>query len=262
MTVPVAWTLIEADGRMEEAADRRRGSVVEAGAGRVDDASDARLDVPRSRPGRSDGAGPPLGEAIPETLGDEHVQRALQGDESAFSLLYRHVQPGLVRYLTALVGVDAEDVAAEAWAQVCRDLDGFTGGLDGFRGWVATIGRHRALDHLRMLRRRPVVPMEPGLLPVTGTVVDASDVAEEAEATRAALRMIATLPRDQAEAVLLRVVMGLDAAAAASVLGKRPGAVRTAAHRGLRALARRLDAPQDRTQRRVGRRARRGRSPN
>jgi len=174
--------------------------------------------------------------------GDEHVRRALRGDETAFSLLYRHVHPGLVRYLSALVGGDAEDVAAEAWAQVCRDLSGFSGGLDGFRGWVATIGRHRALDHLRALRRRPVVPMEPTLLPLTGTVEGAHDVAEEAEATRAALRLIASLPRDQAEAVLLRAVMGLDAAGAAAVLGKRPGAVRTAAHRGLRALARRLDA--------------------
>ncbi|MGW5234218.1 sigma factor-like helix-turn-helix DNA-binding protein, partial [Streptomyces nodosus] len=40
--------------------------------------------------------------------------------------------------------------------------------------------------------------------------------------------------------VLLRVVVGLDAPAAARVLGKRPGAVRTAAHRGLRRLAREL----------------------
>jgi RNA polymerase sigma-70 factor, ECF subfamily len=38
----------------------------------------------------------------------------------------------------------------------------------------------------------------------------------------------------------LRAVVGLDAAAAAAVLGKRPGAVRTAASRGLRTLARRL----------------------
>ncbi len=48
------------------------------------------------------------------------------------------------------------------------------------------------------------------------------------------------LPRDQAEAVLLRVVVGLDGPAAARVLGKRPGAVRTAAYRGLRRLARQL----------------------
>jgi RNA polymerase sigma-70 factor (ECF subfamily) len=53
--------------------------------------------------------------------------------------------------------------------------------------------------------------------------------------------LIATLPRDQAEAVLLRVVLGLDAEAAGQVLGKRAGAVRTAAHRGLRRLARQLE---------------------
>ena len=58
---------------------------------------------------------------------------------------------------------------------------------------------------------------------------------------RAALELIATLPRDQAEAVLLRAVVGLDAVSAGKVLGKRPGAVRVAAHRGLRALGRRLD---------------------
>jgi RNA polymerase sigma-70 factor (ECF subfamily) len=34
--------------------------------------------------------------------------------------------------------------------------------------------------------------------------------------------------------------MGLDVATAARVLGKRPGAVRTAAHRGLRRLSDRL----------------------
>jgi RNA polymerase sigma-70 factor (ECF subfamily) len=37
--------------------------------------------------------------------------------------------------------------------------------------------------------------------------------------------------------VLLRAVVGLDAPTAARVLGKRPTAVRVAAHRGLRRLA-------------------------
>ena len=52
-----------------------------------------------------------------------------------------------------------------------------------------------------------------------------------------ALALIASLPRDQAEAVMLRVVAGLDVATTAQVLGKRPGAVRVATMRGLRRLA-------------------------
>jgi RNA polymerase sigma-70 factor (ECF subfamily) len=53
--------------------------------------------------------------------------------------------------------------------------------------------------------------------------------------------MIRTLPRGQAEALMLRLVVGLDARAAAQVLGKRPGAVRVATMRGLRRLAARTD---------------------
>jgi RNA polymerase sigma-70 factor, ECF subfamily len=48
---------------------------------------------------------------------------------------------------------------------------------------------------------------------------DTSAGAPEAVATAAAIRLIATLPRDQAEAVLLHAVVGLDAASAGQVLG-------------------------------------------
>jgi RNA polymerase sigma-70 factor (ECF subfamily) len=65
----------------------------------------------------------------------------------------------------------------------------------------------------------------------------------ESVATASAVELIATLPPDQAEAVMLRAVLGLDVATAARVLGKRPGAVRTAAHRGLRRLAQKLGEP-------------------
>lgn len=166
---------------------------------------------------------------------------ARQGNEDAFRVLYRIMQPALLRYLRVLVGRDAEDVASEAWLQIARDVATFRGDTDGFRGWATTIARHRAMDHLRRQRRQPVIagPVEdlvdpPGVEDTAGSVVDA-------EATDIALALIARLPRDQAEAVLLRAVVGLDVKAAARVLGKRPGAVRTAAYRGLRKLAEYLD---------------------
>src|ERR1700720_4469848 len=83
------------------------------------------------------------------------VERAQRGDPEAFRVLYRDIQPRLLRYLHAMVGQDAEDVAAETWLQVTRDLPGFAGDDDHFRGWTATIARHRALDHLRRAARRP-----------------------------------------------------------------------------------------------------------
>ncbi|MGH3411169.1 MAG: RNA polymerase sigma factor, partial [Streptosporangiaceae bacterium] len=84
---------------------------------------------------------------------------AQRGDPDAFRLLYRDTQPRVLRYLHALVGGDAEDVASETWLQVTRDLADFTGDADGFRGWVATIARHRAIDHQRYRGRRPATPV-------------------------------------------------------------------------------------------------------
>ncbi|MWA13151.1 sigma-70 family RNA polymerase sigma factor [Streptomyces sp. BA2] len=171
------------------------------------------------------------------------VARAQEGDEAAFAVAYRLVQPGLVGYLRGLVGYDgetAEDIAAEAWLEIARDLGRFRGDGAGFRGWTATIARHRALDHLRRQKVRPrPSALEQDMLDLPGPH-STSDQALESISTGEAIALIAGLPRDQAEAVLLRVVVGLDAAAAARVLGKRPGAVRTAAYRGLRRLARQL----------------------
>ena len=172
---------------------------------------------------------------------DASVELMLAGDEAAFREVYREVHPRLLRYLTVLVGAsDAEDVASEAWSQAFRDLHTFTGDADGFRGWVTTIGRNRAVDHLRRLNRRPTSP-EP--------VEDLVDLQDDADVegdtlgrvqSEAALALIASLPPDQAEAIMLRTVLGFDAPTAARILGKRPGAVRAAAHRGLKQLARKL----------------------
>lgn len=195
-------------------------------------------DVLESVPKRAD----PL---PPVTPADSDVAAAIvaaqRGDEHAFRVLYRAVQPNLCRYLRVLVGQDAEDVASEAWLQIARDLRSFSGDASGFRGWTATIARRRALDHLRKARRRPAVALPTEWFPEHAAGQDAAAAAIETMSTDAALALIASLPPDQAEAVVLAVVMGMDAKAAGAILGKRPGAVRTAVYRGLRTLAQRVD---------------------
>ncbi len=182
-----------------------------------------------------------LGQAAEGQLGGA-VARAQEGDEAAFAVAYRLVQPRLLGYLRGLVGDEAEDVASDAWLEIARDLGRFRGDGAGFRGRTATIARHRALDHLRRQKVRPRASvLEQDVLELPGGH-STHDQALESISTEHALGLLAGLPRDQAEAVLLRVVVGLDGPAAARVLGKRPGAVRTAAHRGLKRLARDLGA--------------------
>ncbi|MFF4425894.1 RNA polymerase sigma factor [Streptomyces sp. NPDC001549] len=166
------------------------------------------------------------------------VLAAQDGDENAFRAVYRAVHPRLLGYVRTLVGDgDAEDVTSEAWLQIARDLDSFTGDADRFRGWAARIARNRALDHIRMRGRRPAIGGDDTELTSWAAESDTAGAAMESLSTGRTMALIAQLPQDQAEAVVLRVVVGLDAKSAAETLGKRPGAVRTAAHRGLKKLA-------------------------
>jgi RNA polymerase sigma-70 factor, ECF subfamily len=172
------------------------------------------------------------------------IEGARRGDPGSFRILYRETQPRLLRYLSYLVGAEAEDIASETWLQATRDLHKFDGDDDGFRGWITTIARHRAMDHLRRTSRQATVPVPVEDLAFLASPEDTADRAIEAVTTDAALSLIASLPPDQAEAVLLRAVMGLDAKSAAQVAGKRAGAIRTSAYRGLKTLAGRLDDAQ------------------
>lgn len=183
-----------------------------------------------------EGVGPDV--ELHESSLEAAVSAAQQGDEGAFRTVYRAVQPQLLSYVRSLVGpADAEDVASEAWLQIARDLPNYRGGSGSIRGWAARIARNRALDHIRARSRRPVAGGGVDDLVQLPDRADTAGEALDAVATDRALAAIAALPREQAEAVLLRVVMGLDSTSAARVLGKRAGSVRMATHRGLRRLA-------------------------
>jgi RNA polymerase sigma-70 factor (ECF subfamily) len=172
---------------------------------------------------------------------DEALGLARGGDEAGFVILWRALHPPLLRYLTVRGNDAPEDLAAETWLQVVRDLAGFAGDAADFRAWLFTVARHRAIDQGRARAVRPVVPVaEP--YDVIGGSAGSTPSAEqdvvEREATAAALRLVASLPPDQAEMVMLRVVAGLDVAVVAELVGKKPGAVRVAVHRALKSLSR------------------------
>jgi RNA polymerase sigma-70 factor, ECF subfamily len=167
---------------------------------------------------------------------DGVLARAQAGDEAGFLELWRSLQPRLLRYLQVLGCDDPDDVASETWLQVVRDLHKFTGNEDGFRRWLFTVGRNRAIDAARARARRRVSPVAEDLDVFADTQM-VEDQVLDGMSVRTALSMLGGLSRDQAEAVALRVIAGLDTPAVASILGKSPGAVRVALHRGLRALA-------------------------
>lgn len=171
----------------------------------------------------------------------ELIRRVQAGDEAAFAQLWRRHQPALVRYLEIVAGRSAaEDLAAETWISMVRSLPRFKGTESGFKSLLFTTARSRLVDGARRAKARPQLAgeMDGAQLPSTGGTDEVHDHVEQADATRAALALIARLPPGQAEVVALRVISGLDTAHVAKITGKRSGTVRVAYSRGLDTLAR------------------------
>lgn len=165
--------------------------------------------------------------------------QAQAGDAAAFAMLWRDGQPMLLRYLAVTAPGQAEDLASQTWLRVIERLDGFRGDEPAFRRWLVTIARNLHIDHVRRAARRPEHLVPDHLsedIPLAAAAPDAADLALTGLSTAAALRLIASLPPEQAELVALRVVVGLDVADVARVTGRTSGAVRVAVHRGLRRL--------------------------
>lgn len=167
---------------------------------------------------------------------DDALARASAGDEAGFLELWRALQPRLLRFLRVVGCEDPDDVASETWLQVVRDLHRFSGGEEDFRRWLFTIGRHRAVDAARARSRRPAGTANSGL-DILADTQQVEDQVLEGMSVQGAVALLSRLSRDQAEAVALRVIAGLDTPDVAKILGKSAGAVRVALHRGLKALA-------------------------
>jgi RNA polymerase sigma-70 factor (ECF subfamily) len=174
------------------------------------------------------------------------LAEAKAGAEWAITALYRDLQPSLLRYLRSQAPADGDDLASEVWLDAASSLIRFEGDEAAFRRWLFTIARRRLVDLRRRDGRRRAVlePLEHSMAFTTADPEARLLAASEAEA---ALARIASLPPDQAEVVLLRVIGGFTVDDVAVIVGKKPGAIRVLQHRGLKRLAEELAGGRERS---------------
>ncbi|WSQ69143.1 sigma-70 family RNA polymerase sigma factor [Streptomyces sp. NBC_01216] len=177
------------------------------------------------------------------------VRRAVEGDAQATHDLLARVHPLALRYcrtrLNRLPG-DArhfvEDLAQEVCVAVLMALPRYKDTGRPFEAFVFAIAGHKVADLQRAAMRHPgstavpsdEMPERPddSLGPEERALL--SDDAEWAK------KLLANLPENQRELLVLRVAVGLTAEETGQMLGMSPGAVRVAQHRALsrlRALA-------------------------
>lgn len=150
---------------------------------------------------------------------------------------YERLQPALLRYLHAVAGAEAEDIAAQSWLDVVAAAARFEGDEAAFRRWVFTIVRRRVADSQRRWWRRP------RSVPFDGfdEVPDGEDIAADTVDRQRAVEHMRRLPPELAEIVFLRVVAGFSADDVGQITGRPAATVRVLQHRALHRLARELN---------------------
>lgn len=163
-------------------------------------------------------------------------------DDGDWETLYKRVYPRLFAYALRRLDADAaRDAVAETMTRAVASASRYRSTGLGVDAWLFGICRHVVLDAQRAAgRARARAASGYGLPPVsavdeTPSGLDRLLSAEEAAAMRAAFARLSDADRELLE---LRVVMGLSAEEVASVLGRRPGAVRMAQSRALARLRR------------------------
>ena len=170
---------------------------------------------------------------------DDLVGAARAGDHEAWEVLYRRVYSRLRAYVVRRIGQRlADDVMGETLTRAVEGITRLDLEQGGFDAWMFGIARHVCADqHRRALRQRSspddfaqADQLDPGCLP--GEALE-GDVDQER-----VRRLFAMLSPDERELLQLRVMVGLSADEVAVVLGRSPGAVRTAQSRALAHLRR------------------------
>ena len=165
------------------------------------------------------------------------VQDGMPSDaQAAVSALYRAYAVGLIRLAYLMLGdrAAAEDVVQDAFFGLYRRWDR----LADPRGALPYV-RSSVLNGCRTaLRRRALGHRLTAYQPPAGSAEAAVLSREEREEVMRAVRQ---LPDRQREALVLRFYLDLPDLEIARVMGIRPGTVRSAMHRALKALGHLLE---------------------
>lgn len=170
-----------------------------------------------------------------QTDNERLLQAARAGDPDAWETLYRGVYPRLRSYVVSRVGhEEADDLMSETMTRAVASIDRLRLADPGFDGWVFGIARRVTADHLRRSARRRTQPVTSLDRSSDGPDVHAG-LAQEEEYVR--LRAaLARLSADDRELLELRATGQFSIDEIARIIGKRPGAVRTASSRAVARL--------------------------
>lgn len=166
---------------------------------------------------------------------DDVLPAAQLGQAWALRVVYETLAPAVLGYLRTRGASEPEDLTSEVFLTVFPKLPTITGGAAGLRTFAFSVAHARLVDDLRRRsRREPLTAYSPESDP--RSTPSSEDEALAGLQHERVQRLLGTLPRDQSDVLVMRILGELTVEQVANAIGRSEGAVKQLQRRGLLAL--------------------------
>lgn len=170
------------------------------------------------------------------------ITRLRARDQAALAELYAQYSGVVYALALKILGQpqDAEDVVVDSFWQIWQQAENYNAERGQLRSWVVTIGRSRALDRFRALRRGPMAGAEELDVNQSATTDNPEQEAWALQQSEQVRRALASLPQEQRAALELAYYYGFSQSEVAERLGEPLGTIKTRIRLGMMKLREQL----------------------
>ncbi len=165
---------------------------------------------------------------------DQILDRAISGDDDAFSILYEENVRKIYTYIYYRTGNtgDAEDLTARVFQRALRHITRYKKTNVPFSAWLYRIAHNLVANWHRDNQRRKEVPIEEHADFESHQDIP-DDEYEKKQEVEALMRAVRKLPSDRQMVLILKYVEDLSNKEIGDIMGKSEGAIKSLYHRTL-----------------------------
>lgn len=170
------------------------------------------------------------------------IESAIEGESSAFGLLYDRYQPQIYRfiYLKTSHREEAEDLTHQVFLNAWKNIENYRHKGFPFSSWLYQIARNQVIDHYRTKKTTTSLEVIEEIEEEESTPHKKAEIKFEMEAVKNA---IPQLPLEQQDVIIMRFVEELSPKEIALALEKPESTIRVLQHRAIKNLQKLLKQP-------------------
>ena len=173
---------------------------------------------------------------------DEILNRAIEGDLEAFSLLYEEYIHKIYNYIYYRIGNhhDAEDLTARVFYRALGHIRDFTPKGVPFSAWLYRIAHNLVANWYRDKSRRKEISLEE-YFETTSNDYQLEKYLMQAQEDELLLKAIRSMGAERQQLLILKLVEGLSNSEIGLIMGRSEGAIKSLYHRTLKSLRRKIE---------------------